>query len=219
MLNLIISTIIVYMTASVWETLIHWKILHASRRSKLRWKRIGGPFNLMRKGSFSHNMIHHKKTFKKNYFVQFESKNKKKLLDSKLKSKYGCYSYGVTASGFWEVFVFISIPLFFSAFIFMLLAPAFLPLGLLIAISPMLLSKYIHPILHDRSAIDADIGKLKFWIVRSRFFNFIQHYHFLHHKYASCNFNLFPGGDLLLGLWKNRKNEKAIGSGDYEREK
>jgi len=217
MVNLIISVIITYLTTSIWETFVHWKILHASKKSRLQWRRRGGIFNLMRKGYFSHNVIHHRKTYKNNHFIQFESHHKKALLDAKLQPKFGCHRYGVTVSGFWELFVFTSIPLTLSTITFIALAPKFLPLGIIIAISPLLLSKYLHPLLHENFTSKLEQNTFKAWVTRSHFFNFIQHYHFIHHKYGLCNFNLLPGGDFLMQAWKSTQNSN-IKSGSYQRE-
>ena len=216
MVNLIISIIVTYIATSTWETFVHWKILDASKKSRLKWKRKGGIFNLMRKGYFSHNVIHHQKTYKDNHFIQFDSHHKKALLDAKLQPKFGCYRYGVTVSGFWELFVFISIPLTFSTITFITLSPQFLPLGIAIAITPMLLSKYLHPLLHENFTSEPEQKTFKSWVIRSPFFRFIQHYHFVHHKYGLSNFNLLPGGDFLMQVWKNTNN-CDIESGSYQR--
>ena len=182
------------------------------------WKKMSGIFNLLRKAHFSHNTIHHNKTYKKSYFIQFESPCKKESLDSKLKSRPQLRilgdRYGLSISGFWEIVVFVGVPLTINSIVFILLAPSFLYIGLIIAILPMLLSKYLHPLLHVKKLKKNLFISL---VMQSRFFISIQNYHFLHHKYVSCNYNLLPGGDYLMRVCRKEKNSQIITSGEYGR--
>jgi hypothetical protein len=183
---------------------VHWKILHASKRSRLAWRRLGGVFNLLRKAYFSHNTIHHVKTYKSSYYIQFDSKKKKNALDSKLNSHPNFRiigdRYGLTISGFWENTVFMAIPIGGAIIVFSYIAPEFTWLGVLLATIPMLLSKYIHPLLHDKKFATKRKSEIIKYFVESKYFLYIQKYHYIHHQYALCNFNLMPGGDYLFGV-------------------
>lgn len=204
MLNLTLSLIFVYFATSCWETFVHWKILHANRNTRLAWKYYGGVFNLLRKACFSHNTIHHVKTYNSNYYVQFNSANKKKSLDSKLYARPHLRiqgdRYGLTISGFWENTVFMAIPIIIAIFIFSLLAIDYVWLGVLIAIIPMMLSKYVHHLLHKENPISKNTSAIMKYFLSSRYFSYIQLYHYIHHQHTLCNFNLMPGGDYLLGV-------------------
>ncbi len=219
MLNLIIGVIIVYFLTSLWETVVHWKILHADKASRLRWRQVGGIFNLLRKAYFSHHTIHHTKTYRTNYFQQFESRKQKESLDSKLNPhpefRIKCNRYGLNISGFWENIVFVGVPLLNSVIVLYILSPPFIWVGFIIAVIPMLLSKYLHPLLHDAYASKSTNSIILKIIVNSNFFKFIQLYHFIHHQYAMCNFNLMPGGDYVLGIARKFKNSQDIGTGCY----
>ena len=221
MLDLMTSLITAYVATSMWETLVHWKILHASRRRRQQWKRLGGVFNLLRKAYFSHAVIHHRKTYKTNYYVQFDSTEDKNALDARLKPRPQLRilgnRYGLDVSGFWETAVFIAVPVVISTSLFLLLCPDFVCLGVLIALSPLLLSKYLHPLLHAEATgpLEPHTFLSRLRLRRSRFFIYIRRYHYLHHEDVSCNYNLLPGGDWLLGVHKPAGKERRVGSGHY----
>ena len=204
MLNLALGLIFVYFTTSIWETFVHWKICHANKNTRLAWKRYGGIFNLLRKAYFLHNTIHHVKTYSSNYYVQFDSLNKKESLDSKLYSRPHLRvlrdRYGLSISGFWGNAVFMAIPISIAISIFSLLAIKHVWFAILIAIVPMVLSKYLHPFLHEENPISKSTSTIMKHFLNSRYFLYIQLYHYIHHRYPLCNFNLMLGGDYLLGV-------------------
>ena len=103
---------IAYLLTSAWESLAHWQILHASRRSRQAWRRLGGLGILFRRAYFYHNIIHHRRTYTRSFFQRFDSDTQKRNLDVKLKNdlqkRLLINRYGVTVSGFWEICTFIT---------------------------------------------------------------------------------------------------------------
>jgi len=146
------------------------------------------------------------------------SKEAKEILDSKLdrhpEFRIKCNSYGLNISGFWEILVFIGVPLSASIVVFYMLSPTYMWVGAIIAIVPMLLSKYVHPLLHEKRTLSDISFSWLGVIVSSRYFKYIQRYHFIHHQYSLCNFNLMLGGDYLLGVSRKAKSNN-IGTGSY----
>jgi len=193
-----------YLAATVWETLLHWKVLHANRATRLRWRQKGGIFGKLRRGWFSHNVIHHRQTYQ-SYFTQFKTPQAKKFLDSKLKGSLGesirRNQYGLTVSTFWEISCFTLPPIFAVLLLYPFFHIKYIMIGFVISTLPMWLSKYVHPLLHIHPEI---LQKKPFqkWLNKTAYFCYIRHCHFLHHKYGLCNFNLLPGGDYLLRVYK-----------------
>lgn len=202
---LIISIILLYIIASLWETIVHWKILHAKKNTYQNWGKLGGVFGKLRKGWFSHNRVHHNYTFKKSQFIQFESEKEQKILNRKLpedlKDLIIDNRYGLSVSSFWEITTFVSVPLVFSIILLYYIDYRYIPIGIFIAVLPMLLSKYLHPLLHMPQEI-LEKNRFSSWLSNTSYFKYIQESHLLHHKYGLCNFNLLPAGDYILGVYK-----------------
>ncbi|MGH1538986.1 MAG: hypothetical protein ACRBHB_01065 [Arenicella sp.] len=136
-----------------------------------------------------------------------ESLSKKQALDSKL-LRYPEFRiigdrYGLSISGLWENTVFIAVPMCIAFVTFSLFSANFMWLGLLIATAPMLLSKYIHPLLHEEQPLSKTNSKVLRFIIKSNYFSYIQQYHLVHHIYPLSNFNLLPGGDYLYGVTRS----------------
>lgn len=209
-----------YLIASLWETFVHWKLLHCSNKTRLRWKTKGGVYNLLRRGRFSHNVVHHRATYKENYFVQFRSADGKRQLDGKLNSASGgriiINRYGLTVSSGWEILGFTGVPAALAAIIGMTLNPLLAVIGIGFSFVPFLLSKYIHPLLHVQNASQKIPNVLLVRPIIVQYISYIQRYHFIHHKRGLCNFNLMPGGDILLGVARDDSSDAFGGaSGSY----
>ena len=201
-----------YMIASGWESWAHRSLLHASRRSRRAWRNYGEVGALLRLAYFYHNTIHHRRTFRKSFFVQFDDQTQKRKLDHALKGsllqRLEESTYGVTISGFWELFTFASVPVAFVTVEFALLAPLWLPIGILIALLPLLLTRYMHPLLH----LDAEQHRsepLRRLICAAPLFAYMQRYHFLHHKYGLVNFNLLLGADWIFRVRRSASADEV----------
>lgn len=204
MLSQITAIVIAYFITSLWETFIHWRILHATKGSRRIWRKFGVIGSLLRRAYFSHNIIHHNKTFKDNLFIQFKNKKEQLSLDNKLpqnlRIKIQENKYGLTISTFWEMITFTLFPITINTLIFYRYANIItLVIITFISILPALLSRYLHPKLHQQIQNHTKQNNL-FCI----YFRYIQDYHLTHHRSAMVNFNLLPGGDYILGV--NYKN-------------
>jgi len=149
---LIITT---YLVATLWEQYFHREFLHASSKVMKRWK--GSEFVLYKmlyRGYYAHHIVHHKKTFTKAYTEQFGSKEEKERVDSFLIEKFGSsdddQDYGLTINSFNSYFMFMFMfPLIvLSPILLYLLEMYEFVIVTVVMMLPLLLSKYIHPMLH-----------------------------------------------------------------------
>ncbi len=206
-IRLLIAVAVSYVIATLWESAVHRGVLHADRKRRLNWRRRGGVFHLLRKAYFSHHIVHHQLTYRTDFFVQFDQEEARERLDHRLPStmeeRVRKNRYGLTISSWLENGVFILIPSMLCMGVFLLLAPSFVWLGVGIAFMPMLLSRFIHPLLHmSEGECEQDLPRPLRTLSRTTLFRWLQRYHFMHHQDHRCNFNLFPGGDFLLGVGK-----------------
>lgn len=204
---------VAYLISSSWESWAHRNLLHASKRSRRAWRTYGEVGKLLRLAYFYHNTIHHRRTFVKSFFVQFDDQSQKRRLDGSLKGtireRIEANGYGVTISGFWELFTFAAVPMVFISVGFALLSLAWLPVGILIALLPLILTCYLHPLLH----LDPEqhrAGSLVNLICRTSMFLYIRRYHFVHHKHGLVNFNLLPGADWVFNVGRRVSSDELL---------
>lgn len=206
MTNQILILIFSYTVSSLWENFVHWKILHSNKPSRRMWRKFGWIGQLMRCAYFSHNIIHHKNTFKESYFIQFSKNGEcdrlKHKLPKLLRNDIIRNRYGLTISSFWEVFTFSSFPLLVNLFLFVKSSEFITILFIfIISIAPLLLSKYLHPSLHDECTLET--YKYNAW---ARYKKYIAQCHKVHHENGMKNFNLLPGGDFIVGTYEKYKD-------------
>lgn len=202
-----------YGVASLWECLAHAKILHASKAQRQQFKKLGWFGYLLRRAYLSHELIHHRATFQDSFYQQFANDSQQKQLDKRLRqylgdeltSKIQQNHYGLTVNHFWEMVVFLFIPLLVNATLFFMLD---IWLGLetwlilvvvVISALPVLMSKFVHPWLHRDYGYVQDKPRLIRWCYQPLLF--LQRYHYLHHTHRYCNFNLCLGADWVLGYY------------------
>lgn len=195
----ILIVVVAYLITTTWETLIHWKLLHATKRSRLVWRKLGGIGGVFRRAYFAHTIIHHERTFKAGFFTQFGSEDERLKLNQKLpvalRDRIVKNRYGLSISSFLEMATFVAVPVLVNTGVVLLLWDiGMLPVVWLISIAPALLSRYVHPQLHKAGVGQAG-GNL--W---DRYLEGIREYHRMHHEYGLVNFNLLPGGDYVLGV-------------------
>jgi hypothetical protein len=202
MVTAILYLICAYLVASVWEATFHRHVLHARRHARRAWRRWGSVGALLRLAHFFHQQIHHRRTFRSDLRVQFDSAAQRRALDAHLKGAIGARArkdrYGLTVTGPAEFGAFVGPPLVFNTAIAVGVAPQLIWVGAVIATVPLLLSRHLHPLLHQPSPPPASRG-LGVRLQRTRGFGALQRYHLLHHARRSVNFNLLPGADWLLG--------------------
>lgn len=150
-----VSIILIYISASLWETLLHWKIIHASRKTYNNWRKWGWVFGKLRKGWFSHNFIHHKCTFNPDPYTQFSSVKIQQHLDARLQTSIAQVirrnKYGLTISSFSEIITFIAPPSLMALIIFYYIYPQYNILLLvfwLLHYQWFLVNIYIHYCIH-----------------------------------------------------------------------
>lgn len=198
--------IVGYLIVSVAESFLHNNVQHGRSRVRRFWEkhaRLLGPFS---KAYFSHHIIHHCRTFRRNHVTQFRSQQEQDLLNAELTGFHGALiqreRYGLSLVGV-GILMFLMPVIGFLPLIYWLLGGWAL-IGALIPFTfyPMS-SKYLHPYLHMRydEALRSAPPLLR-WFLRTRYCRFIYRHHYLHHRYVRCNYNLLFGGDLLLGVYR-----------------
>ena len=106
-------------------------------------------------------------------------------------------NYGLTINTIYEYVMFV-LPAFFLLPILAFFLEFYqLVIFALPLVLPLLLSKYIHPILHD------DLEN-KSWIYNNFYTRKIYRTHYVHHQDDSKNFNLLLGGDWVMGTYGNK---------------
>jgi len=193
-----------YTIATLWEHYQHKEILHADSAKVKKWKNSSFWVHqvLYHGGYYAHHIVHHQKTFKTGYTCQFSSPEEQKKLDDFLIEKFGKtdsqQNYGLTINTFYEYAMFI-----LPAFFLLPILAFFLEFYQLVIFTvplffPLLLSKYIHPILHTNM-------KNRHWIYNNFYTRKIYKTHFIHHQDSSKNFNLLLGGDWIMGSYQASK--------------
>lgn len=196
-----------YVFATVWESLMHRLLGHATGRALRLIRRLPWVASTLSMIHYSHAVVHHARTFHQDHVHQFSSASEKELLDQELHHK-GLHEliavqYGLITNLLGSIY-FMAIPMAATLMICLVLTgrllPDFLiPAGLLI-ISPPLLSRFVHPLLHcPEKEVRIKAGPLIAWIIRSPYGRWARKSHYVHHRHPAYNFNLLPGGDFLLG--------------------
>jgi len=197
-----------YVIASLVESYMHQHVSDAPNKSVLRWQVYPRLFGYLIRTRYSHHVIHHCRTFKKNFVTQFQDDGEHQRLDEYL-AKKGAHgkiikssNYAVKLHGSGAL-VFIApllpaIPLLFYFFNEWVVAGACMALML-----PPLLSNYVHPYLHVRHC-DAicNAPPIVSWLLKTRYFRAMTRNHYMHHRYVAGNYNLLLGGDHLRGTYR-----------------
>jgi hypothetical protein len=214
MLVIALYVMVAYAVTSLWEATFHRVVLHASDSSRRVWRGWGSLGSLLRLAHFFHYEIHHRRTFARSLVVQFVDLSHRSRIDSRLKGSIGRRArldrYGLTVSGPFELLAFAGLPLLTNSIMAALVSPGLLWFGLAIAVLPYLLSRYLHPMLHEQPPLATQrSASAKFR--RSAVFRFFQRHHLTHHRHDNINFNLLLGADLLQGgfrrVWRVRRGE------------
>ena len=197
-MSIMLLIITTYLVATLWEQYFHRDILHASSKIVNRWKRSEFViYNMLYRGYYAHHIVHHKKTFIKSYTEQFSSKEEKDILDRFLIDKFGSsdesQDYGLTINSFNSYFMFMLPLVLLSPILLYLLESYEFVIVFVVMMFPLLLSKYIHPLLHKEIKDN--------WFYNSAYIKLIYKTHYIHHQDDSKNFNLLWGGDWIRGTY------------------
>jgi hypothetical protein len=201
----------------------HRNILHANRKQAVRWQRYGAIGQAMRDARFNH-LIHHQLN-SSNSWTRERVQKSRGLSESTVSQLNETEFGGLVNPTFGSIVLFSGPPLLLITPFFLVLSPGWLPIGALIALSPYMMTAYVHPFLHEgddesatrsttavKSMIQATVGHLKA-------------YHAEHHRQPRKNYNLLFGGDQVLsigamlgrrlGSRKHHEPTKQVATGVY----
>lgn len=194
--------LLAYAITSLWEHGFHRSVLHARRRARRAWRRWPHIGALLRLGWFHHHVIHHRRTFLHSPFVQFDTPAQQAALDARVKGPVGARMradrYGASVSGACQTLTVVTVPLLLNLLLAWRLHPALWWAGALVAALPLVISKYVHPLLHDLPATSRWGAPLAAAFRRTPVFRFLRRYHLVHHARATVHYNLLPGADWLM---------------------
>jgi hypothetical protein len=193
-----------YLVISLCESFFHRIIQHASLAVRAFYKKLGWPGALLTRAWYSHHVVHHFLTFKKNHVTQFSSDEERNWLNSLLEARRGSdiieCKYGLVLGGrlkYYLMYMTPTLPLFilicgFGGIWFKI--GACIPL----CVWPTL-AELVHPYLHAPYRHLIDHGPFAVRILaRTAYFRYLAQHHWLHHRYTDCNYNLLLGGDYFL---------------------
>ena len=191
-----------YLIATLWENILHNKILHTKKNTIHFWKRNKHIwlFKQLYYGYYTHHVIHHQRTFKNNYTEQFINDREKDSLNEDLLKRFGKTEekrdYGLTI-GTYKEYIMFNIPLIFFVFLIYYFTNNFVYIFIFIipSILATIFSKFIHPYLHK------NFTNNKSFLTHNKYFKLIYINHYIHHQDDTKNFNLLPGGDYILNTY------------------
>ena len=209
-ISILIGLAVGYLAATISESLMHKFFGHASykfRHFLSKWGIVG---EVVHDVHFGHTVVHHAKTFRGDHVTQFDSPVDKEKLDEYLlleeKEAHIKVDYGLVTSYFGMAYFFLP-PLCFVVVAYLAVSPwltwHFLIAAILPTFVPPILSRYVHPYLHlPIKVAETRGGVVLNWILKSWYGEWAKKCHYVHHRHPRYNFNLLPGGDLLLGLYR-----------------
>lgn len=212
--QIVLGIVLGYILFSITESVVHRYILHAQGRRRKSWRKLGRLGVYINNSWYSHHVVHHNKTFTTNYVTMFDSKQQERELSDFLtkngKEQIVLNSYGLRVGGFYERLQYLY-PHLLWFFVICYLGGVWLTLGALVPLFLYIwVAEYVHPYIHlpYYKAIDAAPSFMRL-VIKTRYFKYLARYHFLHHKYISCNFNLMLGGDWFWGCHRS-PNKKDL---------
>jgi hypothetical protein len=202
-----------YLVISVCESSFHRTIQHASPTLRLLYEKWGWVGESCTYAWYSHHVIHHFLTFRKNHVTQFSNEEELARLDSHLKARRFGYiiecRYGLILGRrlkYYAWYMAPTVPIFISL---CCIGGSWFTIGacLPLCLWPML-AQFVHRYLHMRYQDVIDRAPLVVRVLaKTAYFRYLARHHWLHHRYTNCNYNLLLGGDYILGVWRKANNE------------
>src|SRR5436309_2878483 len=193
-----------FLVGAVIESVLDEYVSDAPASWVRRWRCYPRLFRVPLNTYFSHHVIHHHQTFRRNHITQFDSAEQRTRVDRVLLARGrhgriimgGDYATRLHAQG---GFVF-ALPALLSAAILSLFLPPSMAIGSGLSLMlPPALSYWVHPYLHrsfDHGQKNA--SALIAFLLRTRYMKAVYRNHFMHHRYdGTSNFNLVLGADIL----------------------
>jgi|GEM_PF-1159467 len=211
----LIGMILGVFSATVSESFFHMFFGHPFEKVKSFYFKNTSLFAACLKPYYQHFVIHHKKTYLNHFFNQFDSVEHKQRVDSwiernfdeEFKNLIWIERYNLTLKGFIGTLPFAGPFCIGPALVYYFLGvEAFLGC-LLTGYIPVWMSKYVHPLIHAPEETHKH-GPFIRWFMKTRYAEEILLNHFLHHNDGNKNFNLFLGGDYLIGLHRSASPEE-----------
>jgi hypothetical protein len=204
-LQIVVGLLLGYVVVSLLESLIHRVIYHAGLRTRRLWAqhpRISEPF---RHAYFSHGIVHHRWTFRRDFVTQFTSEHERERLDQSLQGPRGLLirreHYGMSLRG--VGIVWFNLPMVPVLLLIGLVCGPWVLVGALPALAGYsCLAMFVHPYLHRPHDAVVGASPVLRWMLTTGYIRFLRQHHYLHHRYLDCNFNLLLGGDIVLGRYR-----------------
>ena len=223
MIDLILGLCLGYLIVTLCKSFYHRVSGHATHKLRQLCPKLGSLGHIILDRWYSHYVIHHCTTFKHNYVTQFSSRQEQLACTEKLESEN---NHHIVAQSFGLRVV--DTPIDYFSYMaptvpFIMVLCCFNPtvefiLGALVPLAIMpLMSEFIHPLLHmDYQIAQQQAHPILKPILKTRYFKYLAHHHWLHHRHPKYNFNLMLGGDWLFGCHRKATTEeitemKALG--------
>ena len=200
--QVVVGLVMGYIAASISESFCHRTFGHAPKWLRRKWTEHPWLLGWLRWGYWSHTVIHHGKTFKKDFITQFRTTDEQSKLDGTLTRDEKAYvrntRYGMTiVIGSFPFFM--GPPAIVLPVLKLLLGNWAVVAAFLMLLLPPLLSMVVHPQIHASHREVSQRHGVLATVMRSRYIRRVIRHHWLHHKYPACNFNLLLLGDWILG--------------------
>ncbi|MES3037719.1 MAG: hypothetical protein V4736_07420 [Bdellovibrionota bacterium] len=217
MISVILGLALGLLSATCIESFGHRIFGHPSRlQLKLYFKypKFFAPFL---RAYYQHLVIHHGKTYQVDILTQFKDAEEKNQVDTWIaqqfpenfanliwKERYNLTLEGVEGTLPFAI-PFTTGPIIIAYFF----GPTAFVASLLTAYIPVLMSKFIHPLIHHPEDIETSHPIVRA-ISRTKYMQKIFQNHFLHHKRMDTNFNLLLGGDYILGVHETPTEDESV---------
>jgi len=205
--RIVAGVVIGYLLVSLCESYFHRTMGHTSARVRKLCRVNGVLGGFVLRAWYSHCVVHHFATYRKNHVTQFSSTEEERRLRRKLaasgKGHILAQDYGRRVGGPGEFLRYVAPTLPLVALVCWL-GGGWFSLGAVIPLIIMpLMSQFIHPLLHlTHDEARAAAPPLLKPLIATGCYRYLARYHWIHHRHLDVNFNLMPGGDYLLGRYR-----------------